>query len=284
MQSYLSPAHYDLVTPDGAITTITPIQSTEYAATIAIQNISPAFVGFSIPKEHLSFNLKSTLAQLGLDGTLQEITLDLKNNSALAKVHLRAYGKIGKSLLPLLTTGAYIGKLFAADPRRRVRNPDYLLRMFGRTDREGRPLLSLGGPKGRDELLLEKIEGRTVAYLQLQEGTLSYDPEAILGLLPTVAKALIHLQFRLRTLIQLDQRWNPSHPRKVSQTDILLVRTAPLHIRTAFGKVVDPLLPEGVHHTSANVLSLTRPPQEMSMNSSVPPRARSRPCPSSSTP
>ena len=32
------------------------------------------------------------------------------------------------------------------------------------------------------------------------------------------------------------------------------MKTAPLHIRTAFGKVVDSLLPKGVHHTTADVL------------------------------
>lgn len=128
------------------------------------------------------------------------------------------------------------------------------MRMFGRTDRQGSPLLSLGGPKGRDGLLLEKIEGRTVAFLRLQEGILSYDEQAILGLLPTVEKALLYPHFRLRTLIQLNQVWKPGAKRATSERDILLVRTAPLHIRTAFGKVVDALLPPGVHHTSANVL------------------------------
>ncbi len=32
------------------------------------------------------------------------------------------------------------------------------------------------------------------------------------------------------------------------------MRTLPLHIRTVFGRVVEELLPEGVHHTSASVL------------------------------
>ncbi len=53
-------------------------------------------------------------------------------------------------MLMYLDRGTYIGKLFAADERRRVRNPDYLSRMFGRSDREGRALLSLGGMQGRN--------------------------------------------------------------------------------------------------------------------------------------
>lgn len=31
----------------------------------------------------------------------------------------------------MLKVGSWIGKLFAADERRRVRDPDYLSRMFG---------------------------------------------------------------------------------------------------------------------------------------------------------
>ncbi len=254
MDSILFTPHYDLVTPDGFLTSLKRTAPDQMEAELLIQNISPAFAGFEIEKEHISFNLKSTLAQLGLNGTGKNYELDPVNLTAKVQIHLQAYGKIAKALLDHLAEGAHIGKLFAADPRRKVRNPDYLLRMFGRTDREGRPLLSLGGPKGRDELLLEKVDGRTVAFLHLQEGVLSYDNEAIFGLLPTIGKALTHTSFRLRTLIQLDQDWIPLSQRKVAEGEILLVRTAPLHIRTAFGKVVDSLLPQGVHHTTANVL------------------------------
>lgn len=254
MESYLFPTHYDLVTPDGFITEANQIAPDQMEIQLFIQNISPAFVGFEIEKEHVSFNLKSTLAQLGLNGTTFDCTLDKVNLSARAHVLLKAYGKIAIELLKYLSEGSLVGKLFAADPRRKVRDPDYLLRMFGRVDRQGRPLLSLGGPKGRDELLLEKIDGRTVAFLQLQEGVLTYDDKAIYGLLPTIGKALISPAFRLRTLIQLDQIWRPLVQRKVVKDEILLVRTAPLHIRTAFGKVVDSLLPTSVSHTSANVL------------------------------
>jgi predicted Rossmann-fold nucleotide-binding protein len=254
MDSYLFPAHYDLVTPDGILTVVDRTAPDQMKVELFIQNISPAFIGFEIEKQYVSFNLKSTLAQLGLNGTAFDCTLDKTNLTAQVGIHLQAYGKLARALLDHLKEGAHIGKLFAADPRRKVRNPDYLLRMFGRTDRQGRPLLSLGGPKGRDELLLEKVDGRTVAFLELQEGILSYDDQAIFGLLPTIGKALTHPSFRLRTLIQLDQMWLPLTERKVTQGEILLVRTAPLHIRTAFGKVVDALLPPGVNHTAANVL------------------------------
>lgn len=254
MESYLFTSHYDLVSPDGLITSLEKTAPDRILAEVAIRDISPAFVGFDIDREHIFFNLKSTLAQLGMNAVTQDVEIDKSRQCAIVRVELRAYGKIAAALLDHIIPGAYIGKLFAADPKRRVRDPDYLFRMFGRTDNLGRPLLSLGGPKGRDELLLEKIDGRTVAFLGLQEGVLSYERETIFGLLPTIGKALHHPTFRLRTLIQLDQKWIPGAPRRVSEEDILLVRTAPLHIRTAFGKVVDPLLPIGVQHTSANIL------------------------------
>ncbi len=254
MHRYLFPAHYDLVSPDGVISSLERTRPTELLASVFIQDISPAFVGFSIDPNYLFFNLKSTLAQLGLDSLSLEISLDKGRRSATVQLKLQAHGALATALLSHLKLGAYIGKLFAADPRRRVRDPDYLLRLFGRTDRSGSPLLSLGGPKGRDNLLLEKIDGYTVAFLQLQPGTLSYDEPAILGLLPTIERALSSPTLRLRTLIQLDQIWDSTTKRIVSEEEMLLVRTAPLHIRTVFGKVVDHLLPPLVKHTAASVL------------------------------
>ena len=254
MESYILAHHYDLVTPDGMVTKMHRSSPELLNVEIRIENISPAFVGFQINPIHITFNVKSTLAQLGLNAILLEIELDEKNALAIAKVQLHAYGKIALALFDCILQGSYIGKLFAADPRRKVRDPDYLMRMFARSDRQGRPLLSLGGPKGRDELLLEKIEGRTVAFLPLQNGILSYDEKAILGLLPTLSKALINPSFRLRTLIQLDQIWVPDAKRQVQKDQVLLVRTAPLHVRTVFGKVVNEFLPQGITHTTADVL------------------------------
>jgi predicted Rossmann-fold nucleotide-binding protein len=57
-----------------------------------------------------------------------------------------------------------------------------------------------------------------------------------------------------RQLLHLHHQWNSEHPRIVPDHDILLVRTAPLHIRTVYARVVEQLLPQGYHHTSANVL------------------------------
>jgi len=248
MESYLAASHYDLTTPDGKITRLSGTQ-----VEVSIENISSVFVGYQIDPIHLSFNFKSTLAQLGLNARTDGIELDRKMNAAKAYLTLEPLSPVGHHLLPLLSEGAYIGKLFAADPRRRVREPSYLFRMFGRADQQGRPLLSLGGNDDRDQLLLEIIEGRTVAFLTLLDGALEYD-NTILGILPTFAKAIHHPELKIRSLLQLDQIWRPQAPRTLQNNKILLVRTLPLHIRTVFGRVVDTLLPKGFRHTSANIL------------------------------
>lgn len=253
MESYLTPFHYDLVTPDGAITEIVDVDEKHRIATVKIEEISPAFVGYDIDPSLVTFNLKSTLAQLGLNGIGREYHLDKKTNTAHVKVELVALGELGAAMLSFLTKGAYIGKLFAADDRRRVRDPDYLLRMFGRSDRKGRPLLSLGGLEGSGELILEKNQGRTVAFLSLRDGILTYDL-AVYGLLPTLAKSLCKNMSHTRQLLHLHHIWEPRAPRIVRENEILLVRTAPLHIRTVYARVVDFLLPQGFHHTTASVL------------------------------
>lgn len=252
MESYLDPQHYDLASPDGKITELTPIDDRSAEAIIFIRNISPNFRGFEIDPEHVFFNIKSTVAQVGIDGVGIEYELDRKNCCAQVRVSLKAYGEYGTKLLPYLGVGAAIGKLFAADQQRRVRDPEYLSRMFGRSDRNGRPLLSLGGLHGSDDLILDKVDGRTVAYLTLQRGKIVYD-KGFEGFLPTIGKAL-SAKKNIRDLLALHQEMDIHQPRNVAEGELLLVRTLPLHIRTVFGVVVDSLLSEGYRHTSARVL------------------------------
>lgn len=142
MENYLLSEHHDLVTPDGKVSTIRRLSSERAEALVIIENISPAFVGYQIDLSSLFFNLKSALAQLGVNGIGKEYQLDPTTRSASVIVELSAIGELATTLLDFLSPGAYIGKLFAADERRRVYNPEYLLRMFGRFDRDGRPLLS----------------------------------------------------------------------------------------------------------------------------------------------
>lgn len=252
IEAFLDPNQYDLASPDGRITELTSLNEMQSRATILIENISSRFVGFEIEPERLIFNLKSTLAQIGLEGISESIELDRKNRSATVKVLLEAIGPIAKAMLKHLLIGSWVGKLFAADERRRVRDPDYLGRMLGRSDRFGRPLLSLGGLHGSDDLILDKIDGRTVAYIGLQNGRVTYD-ETIYGFLPTLAKGLVK-DLKLRDVVRLHQEWKVNALKTVSQKELLLVRTMPLHVRTVFSMVVDSLLPPGFRHTSARVL------------------------------
>lgn len=244
--------NYDLVTPDGSITNIERINDKSIEATVFIENISTNFVGFQIDPLHILFNIKSTLAQLGVDGTSVSFELDFKNRCAQVKVLLTGYGAVAEEMLKYLEAGAYIGKLFAADDRRKVRNPDYLFRMFGRSDRWGQPLLSLGGLHGSDDLILDRVDGRTIAYLSLQNGKIVYTP-GIKEFIPTLAKAL-KTTHRSRELLRLHQEWKPFAPRNVEENEILLVKTLPLHIRTVFGHVVNDLLTPGYRHTTASLL------------------------------
>lgn len=253
MPSYLYPGHYDLVTPDGRVRKITSINEGKAASCeVLIEGISPAFVGFEIDPFKICFNFKSVLAQLGLNAIAKEILIDPKTHTAEVKLDIQCLGPLAKEMLLFIQEGAFIGKLFAADDRRKVRNPDYLLRMFSRSDREGRPLLSLGGMEGSEQLVLEKVEGFMAAFLGLRDGRMEYEP-TINGFLPTLGKSL-QKQMPSRDLLRLHQKWVPNSPRVPNPDNILLVCSQPLHIRTVFAKVADHLLPPGYFHTSANVL------------------------------
>lgn len=252
MLEHLLPPHYDLVTPDGVITTLERISERQAIATVLIEHISSAFVGYQIPPERVFFNIKSVLAQIGLNGVGTAYQLERGRGRAEVQVMLTSYGKLGKQQLCCLDVGASLGKLFAADERRRVRHPIYLSRMFGRADRWGKPLLSLGGLHGSDDLIVDIVDGRAIAYLTLQHGKIAYD-ETTSGFLPTIAKAM-KKNLSMRDTLRLHQLWEAQAPRNIDEDQILLVRTLPLHIRTVFARVVDELLPTGYKHTTASVL------------------------------
>ena len=253
MDSYLSTQHCDLVTPDGRIIELQSKDPKTKLATILIEHISPLFVGYHLEAPLVFFNLKSTLAQLGLNAITKEYERDTSHDAIRVKVELVALSDVSRAMLGLLEVGAYIGKLFAADPKRKVCDPDYLMRMFGRSDHKGRPLLSLGGLEGSGDLILEKIDGRTVAFLSLKDGIISYNNN-VYSFLPTLARALTKKLPNTRNWLHLHQYWEAGKARLVQHGEVLLVRTAPLHIRTVYGRVVDSLLPQGYHHTTASVL------------------------------
>ena len=246
-------SHFDLTTPDGVIEKFLEKKVDFGICLIKITNISSNFIGYSLEIENIIFNIKSTLAQIGINGILKDLYFDKKNNIAEVKVQLQTFSKLGEDFLKYLDIGAYIGKLFAKDETRKVKDPDYLLRMFGRCDWYSEPLLSIGNPLDKDELVLEKINGFAVAFLKLKNGTISYK-ESIHNFIPTLALMLKHKEISTRKLLFLHQQWNPDFPKIVKKDTFLLVRTLPLHIRTVFGLVKSESLPRGYYHTSASVL------------------------------
>ena len=48
MESYLYPGLFDLVTPDGMVTSLKKITPTLVEAEILIQNLSPVFAGYTL--------------------------------------------------------------------------------------------------------------------------------------------------------------------------------------------------------------------------------------------
>ena len=191
----LHPNHFDLISPDGRITSLK-----DSKATLTIEGISPFFVGFDIDQSRISFNLKSSLAQVGVDSRMTHLIFDKAHGRAEIEIELFPLSKLGKEMLTLLKKGALIGKLFAADDRRRVHDPRYLSRMFKRSDRFGAPLLSLGGPEGSSSMVLERVDNVAIAYLSVLEGVISYE-NTIEGFLPTMAKALMH-KISIRDFLQ----------------------------------------------------------------------------------
>ena len=105
----------DLISPDGQIKKLKQL-TTDWILQVSVDfnGLSPSFVGFSIDSKRVIFNLKSTLAQLGVESKC--LALELINRcSAHAEIELIALNELGKSVLKHLEVGAYIGKLFAAD-------------------------------------------------------------------------------------------------------------------------------------------------------------------------
>ncbi len=252
MQNQIFPKCHDLVTPDGFITSIQKVSDKVYQVQVHIENIASNFVGFQLPIHLIFFNLKSALAQIGLHSITTHINLNKTTKTADVFLDLIAYSELSQKLLPQLSTRSFIGKLFAQDDRRLVINQDYLSRMLGRSDLQGRPLLSFGTLPGMEHMVLDKVDGRTVAFLPLEDGICRYTKEMD-SFLPTFAMALKEKEISLRYLIRLHQKWDLDSKR-VLKDSILLVKTAQLHIRTVFAKVVDELLPKGFHHTSASIL------------------------------
>ncbi len=252
MESYLISSHFDLISPDGKIQKLKQTDEKTLEIEVLINNISDAFAGFDLEEKNIYFNLKSTLAQIGLHGKKKDLKLNKNKRSANIKVHLIALNDLAKEFLKYITVNMYVGKLFAEDNSRRVREPEYLIRMLGRCDRLSRPLLHFGTSK-REDLKLKKIENHTVAFLPIKKGIVTYTKE-IYHFLFALSKILKKQNISSRELIKIYQTFKKNEKAIVKKNQVLLVKSEPLYIRTAFAKVREKYLPKGYHHTSACIL------------------------------
>src|ERR1700722_17511870 len=105
MESTFDINQFDLASPDGVIINLVRIDERNAEAIVFIENISPRFVGFQIDIKCVFFNIKSTLAQIGLDGRGIEYELDPKNHCAQVKVKLHCLGPLAVELLNHIEVG-----------------------------------------------------------------------------------------------------------------------------------------------------------------------------------
>jgi predicted Rossmann-fold nucleotide-binding protein len=243
---------YDLISPDGKIIELKRISSQEIEAFIEIEDISSTFVGYQIDLSNICFNIKSTLGQLGIDGIALEYEFLPKFRKARVKVELKAFTAVGLKFLNYFTQGMYVGKLFAADDRRRVRTKEYLERLFKKTDENGNSLLLLGEEYKSANILEQTDKGRVIAQVPLVRGYFEYE-QAIEGFLETIAKGLVTPKNSFRKFLYLHQVQKEG-PRKIPKGEMLLVKTMSMNIRTLFAKVANDELPKGFKHASSDLI------------------------------
>ncbi|MEG0037069.1 MAG: hypothetical protein RSB82_02000 [Victivallaceae bacterium] len=247
-----SPFH-DAITPDGYLSSdLEFISKNSKIGIVTGTDVSENFLGFN-NIENTYFNIKSSLAQIGMDGTIIELEVDSQRRRFDAKILLTAYGEPANHMLSLLDKGTYLGKLFCADPRRKVLTTYYLERMLKHVDRNKKPLLKLG-MQSRNVPATEFsiIDGRLIAHVHFKKGILKYKTE-IFGFIPFLNLAL-KKNLSVRKFLKLYRKRHPLNPRTPEDRDILLLESLPLHIRTVFGRVASDLLPKGIRHTSADIL------------------------------
>ncbi|PWV21792.1 hypothetical protein C3747_1g834 [Trypanosoma cruzi] len=241
---------FDLVTEDACIISLER-KSRHLTEVFAVRDrIHKKFRGF-VDNVASEFVLKSSLTQLGINAEDIKINLDRGALRAEIRMNLVALSPLGVLMLDYIGEGAYIGKLFALEEVRRVRNVSYINRLLKTLDQAGHFLLNYGDSSEPD-WELKIVDGRVVAFLPILEGTFAYSGE-VHGLLPTIGAALKH-RTRYKELLRLHQEFRLNYTRVASPEGVLLVRGLAMHLRTLFGRVVDELLPKGLKSMSSRVI------------------------------
>ena len=251
----LEDVSFDLVSPDGQITSFHRIDRHHIIAEVKISDISSNFVGWFEDDSHdtIVFNLKSTIGQLGVNSKLRKLELFEASLHAQCEVEIFAITTLGILTLDFIEVGASVGKLFKVSTNRRVRTIPYITRLLGHNDRFGNPLLIYG--EDSSDWDLREIDDRVVAFIKLKPGILEYD-FGVTGFLPTVGKALhsnntAHL---VKDMLRLHQNYSRGKSRYVREGEMLMVRSKAMNIRSLFARVVPELLPPGIQCTSSSIL------------------------------
>ena len=246
---------FDLVTPDGQVTSLRRESRQCIIAEVHIKDISSNFVGWldDDVSDDIVFNLKSTLSQLGVDSRLNSLTLTESSLEAKCEIEVFAITTLGILTLDFVEVGTSVGKLFKLCSSRRVHTIPYITRLLSHNDRFGNPLLTYGEQASDWEL--KEIDNRVIAFIKLKPGALKYD-FGITGFLPTVGKALRSSQTAslVKDMLRLHQSYSEEKSRLVREGDMLLVRSKAMNIRSIFARVVPEFLPFGVKCTASNIL------------------------------
>ncbi|CBZ30731.1 conserved hypothetical protein [Leishmania mexicana MHOM/GT/2001/U1103] len=241
---------FDLATCDARITEYTRANCHEAKATAVINALHPQFRGL-VHGVSCEFLLRSSITQLGVNAVNVGIEIDPKQRCAVVKMDLVALTPLAVLMLDYIAVGAHVGKLFALESNRVVRNTDYITRLLHAVNQRGQPLLVYGtGEAPNWDLRI--VDGRVVAYLPVLPGTFTYSGE-IHGLLPTIGMAL-RKGTAYKDLIRLHQEFHEGYTRVAASSGVLMVRGYAMHFRTVFGRVVDSLLPKGLHSMSSRLI------------------------------
>ncbi|KAG8345418.1 hypothetical protein ERJ75_000767700 [Trypanosoma vivax] len=253
----------DLVTKDGRVVAMTHVNSCEVQVTVLCTNVPQKFRGFA-DGVGTEFVLKASLAQLGVIAEEVSIKLSPECQEVTVDVKLLALSKLAESVLNCIEEGTYLGKLFAVDRVRKVRDIAYVDRLLRMMDQDGEQLLSYGD--GSDpQWDLKLVSGRVVAFLPVCGGAFTYS-DAIKSHLATI-KAALGAGKGYKGLLRYHQELDSSRPRVARSGEVLVLRSYPMCLRTMFARVAVDLLPPGLRLLSTSIVEPTpagsRKPQDI---------------------
>jgi predicted Rossmann-fold nucleotide-binding protein len=248
----------DLHTGDLKLTAVKRESRNVSHVTLSLSNVSPMFQGFN-PDAPLEFILRSSLTQLGVDAhfAAADLKADTVNRSVSAEGKLLARTPLGVLTLDYIDVGSRVGKIFCPQQHRLLRTIEHFEQIRDSKDMRGQPLIVVGkamanGAMHDDKARVEVHGGRLVLYLPVRQGVVRYDGD-VPGMLPTIGLAL-KAGKDFKSLVQLHQSFAPDHTRVGRPNDVLLVKSAPLKLRTLFGRVVSELLPPGLKCASSSII------------------------------